>query len=324
VLGFDTEMSMDHNWLPYVALYLRAGDRERLGTAIRDIMARELPYTFRGFSTNWVTADNDPGTELHAYIETGPIRHRVYVVDLAEWVRTVTGYDMAGPPTLLDWLVIPEQLLLSLTSGRIYHDGLGVVRALRDRLATYPNDVWLYLLHAQWQRIGQEEPFVGRAGMAGDDAGSAIIAARLVRDMMRLGFLIERRYAPYSKHFGRAFAALASAETLLPILEGVLSAASWPEREQHLALASSYLAARFNALGMTPPAPTEITPFFDRPFRVIQGEAIARIAWNAIRDPEVKQLPYGVGKVDQVVDSTDVLTDPARFRALAALYTLGT
>jgi hypothetical protein len=53
---------------------------------------------------------------------------------------------------------------------------------------------------------------------------------------------------------------------------------------------------------------------------VIQGETIARAAWDAIQDPAVKALPYGVGKLDQYVDSTDILTHARRFRALSAIY----
>ena len=37
-----------------------------------------------------------------------------------------------------------------------------------------------------------------------------MVAARLVRDLMRLSFLLERRYAPYSKWLGSAFAKLDS------------------------------------------------------------------------------------------------------------------
>lgn len=78
-------------------------------------------------------------------------------------------------------------------SGVVYHDGLNVLEPMRERFAYYPHDLWLYLLSAQWQRIGQEEPFVGRAGIVGDELGSAVIAARLVHDIMQLCFLMGKR-----------------------------------------------------------------------------------------------------------------------------------
>jgi hypothetical protein len=72
---------------------------------------------------------------------------------------------------------------------------------MRERLAYYPRDVWLYLLAAGWARIGQEEHLMGRAGTVGDEVGSALIGARLVRDIMRLAFIMERTYAPCAKWF---------------------------------------------------------------------------------------------------------------------------
>jgi hypothetical protein len=37
-------------------------------------------------------------------------------------------------------------------------------------------------------------------------------------------------------------------------------------------------------------------------------------------DEAIRALPAGVGKVDQYLDSTDILSNPARCRAMAGLY----
>ncbi len=42
--------------------------------------------------------------------------------------------------------------------------------------------------------------------MIGDEVGSALIGSRLVRDIMRLCFLMEQTYAPYAKWFGECSA----------------------------------------------------------------------------------------------------------------------
>jgi hypothetical protein len=99
----------------------------------------------------------------------------------------------------------------ALTAGAVFHDPAGVLARRRATLRWYPDDVWRYVLAAGWQRIGQEEAFVGRAGAAGDGLGSAVLASRLVRDLIRLAFLIERRWAPYGKWLGRAFGELPAA-----------------------------------------------------------------------------------------------------------------
>ena len=95
---------------------------------------------------------------------------------------------------------------------------------IRRKLSYFPRDVWLYLLAAQWARIGQEEHFVGRSGEVGDEIGSRLLAARLAHDIMQLCFLMEKIYAPYPKWFGFAFAQLGVRQCAVPILHRVLDA----------------------------------------------------------------------------------------------------
>ena len=105
---------------------------------------------------------------------------------------------------------------------------------MREALAWYPDDVWLWLLACQWRRIDQEEPFVGRTAEVGDELGSRVLAARLVRDAMRLCFLLERRYAPYAKWLGSGFRRLHAYEELGPMLEAALVATDYLARERTL------------------------------------------------------------------------------------------
>ena len=100
--------------------------------------------------------------------------------------------------------------------------------APRAQLAYYPPDVWRYLLACQWEHIGQEEPFVGRTAEAGDDLGSRLLAAKMARCVMRLAFLLERRYAPYSKWLGTAFSRLETAAGLSAHLAAALAGREEP------------------------------------------------------------------------------------------------
>ena len=137
-----------------------------------------------------------------------------------------------------------------------------------SRLAYYPRDVWLYLLLAGWWRVHPEMNLVGRAGAVGDELGSALIGSRLVSDLMRLCFLMERQYAPYSKWFGTAFARLPCGPDLTPILWRVVQAETWQRREDALLAAYEKLAAMHNALQLTEPVSTDVEQMWDRPFRV--------------------------------------------------------
>ena len=195
VLGFDTEQSTDHGWGPKVFVFADGLDRPARRELI-DAVDRAIPDTFRGYPTRYPRRDD------------APIRHQVLFTSVAEEFDRRLGCDPRAPMHAIDWLRIPTQHLRALTAGAVFEDGPGAVTAARHNLTWYPDAVWLYVLGCQWQRIAQEEAFAGRCAQVGDDAGSAVVTARLVRDVMRLGFLIEREYAPYSKWLGTAFARL--------------------------------------------------------------------------------------------------------------------
>ena len=207
VLGFDTPTSMDHEWGPRLQLFLDESDHKECAGRVRDTMAGELPQVFRGYPTNFA-----PTSEPNIYrvqeitgSDRRPIKHRVEVHTLRSYFHGRHGIDPYEPMSVSDWLTVTEQTLLELTRGKVFHDGLRQLNKLRNRLRYYPKDVWLYLLACQWRRIAQEEDVVGRTGHVGDEIGSKIVAARLVRDVMRLCLLMEKQYAPYSKWLGTAF-----------------------------------------------------------------------------------------------------------------------
>jgi hypothetical protein len=136
-----------------------------------------------------------------------------------------------------------------------------VLAPVRERLAWYPDDVWRWLLACQWRRLDQEEPFVGRTAEVGDEVGSRVVTARLVRDLVRLAFLQERRYAPYSKWLGSAFSKLEARAPLGESLRRALEAGDFAGRQAALVDAFQMAAARHNALGITDWVDAAVRPF---------------------------------------------------------------
>ena len=320
VLGFDTPLSRDHHWGPRMLLFLAHQDYVRFENKLSQVFSDNLPYEFLGYSTNY--SEPDAGGVRHPVkIERGPVNHMVQVFGLKGFFEARLGFDPAKKIDVIDWLSVPQQRLLEIVRGEVYHDGLGKLRKIQEKLEFYPKDVWLYMLAAQWSKIAQEEAFVGRAGEAGDELGSGVVAARLVREIMKLGFLMERQYAPYSKWIGSAFSRLKIGRKLAPVLRDVFGAKTWKAREEKLAEAYSIVAIQHNALGITRPLPTGVTKYYGRPFLVIHADAFANFIREAIRDSEVRRLPPNVGSVDQFIDSHDVLQQIWLVRRLgAAIY----
>ena len=318
VLGFDTPRSMDHGWGPKTVLFLEEPGLDERRTAIVETLAHELPCEFRGFSTHFSHGDA-AGSPLEP-IEQGPISHSVSVTTVRTFFEGYAGLYPLGKISPTDWLLAPQQRLRTIASGKVFHDGLGQLRRAQEALAWYPRDVWLYLLACQWRRIDQEEPFMARCGDVGDDLGSRVVAARLVDELMRLCFLMERQYAPYYKWFGTAFSRLECAGRLTPVLHDVLASRDWREREQALSTAYLHVAHMHNALGVTEPVEAGIWPFHDRPYQVPHSARFVDALRAGIESESVRELPEHVGAVSQFVDSTDVLDYLPTCRRLRALY----
>ncbi len=302
VLGFDTPRSTDHGWGPRLHIFVAASEVD----AIRTIIDSSLPEEFHGWPVyfGW---------------DEVPVQHHVTVVPLGKWFESYIGFDPQVDITAQNWLTAPQQLLLEVTAGAVFHDPDGDLKHVRSKLEWYPNDIWLWLLACQWRRIAQEEAFVGRTAEVDDELGSRILTARMVRDLMRLCFLIERRYAPYSKWLGSAFQNLHMAPRLASHLDAALEAPDYPTRETALCSAYEYIAQCHNRLSLTPPVDPSTRLFYKRPFRVLGGDRFAEACLAAVQDEWLKGQPL-IGSVDQFVDSTDVLSSAHRSHYFINIY----
>jgi hypothetical protein len=146
------------------------------------------------------------------------------------------------------------------------------------------------------------------------------LSERFYHEGVRLCFLMEPQYAPYSKWFGTAFSRLECAARIGPSLTAALGAGTSSERERHLSTTYEAVAEIHNALGLTEPLPTRVSPFFDRPYLIIHADRFCEALEARISDEEVKRLPRHAGSTSQWADSTDVQTYPHWFGPLRAVY----
>jgi hypothetical protein len=279
VLGFDDLMSRDHDWRARVNIFLPAGtgpgDIQKIGLEV----SRRVPPSFHGVSTE-CTVDT-----------------------FAHYVASQLNIDVTTPIHAADWITLQPHRLRALAASVVHHDDIGVSDGLLA-LSYYPKDVWLYLLAAAWWRLHPEFNLVGRTGYVGDDLGSAVLAAALVKQLMGLCFLVERTYPPYSKWLGSAFQQLTSSSRMYPHLQLCLRARSWKTRERALLRAYEVAARIQNELRLTDPVPTHIVRLWDRPFRVLWGDFPAALTAQ-ISDPEVLRIqkisPSGLEMLTEAV-----------------------
>ena len=262
VLGFDDEMSGDHNWEPRAQLFVRKdGDqarRRRRGAAPEcadAVRGRPLVgvHTIRGYfrASNWTSI----------------------------WSSEIT---------VRDWFTFPEQKLRMFTAGAVFHDEVGL-QAVRDRLAYYPRDVWLYLMIAAWWRVHPEMNLVGRAGYRRRRArvGADRCAARAGPDAAVFPDGAGVRAVP--KWFGTAFSRLSCGPSVVSDPARGAASRDWQEREEALMAAYRAVAESHNRLEITPPVELGMEQMCGRPFKVVWGDFPGALAAE-IKDPEVRRV----------------------------------
>ena len=125
-LGFDDEISRDHDFEPGFCLLLPdASVLDRRTAFLMERAYAKLPREFMGFRRSTVAP-------------VGGARHGV--------LRTADFFtEKVGAPdgvlTVDQWLKLPQQSLLEATGGELFRDDLGEVTAIRAALSHMPEDV---------------------------------------------------------------------------------------------------------------------------------------------------------------------------------------
>lgn len=300
VLGLDDEISRDHDW--GLRLQLLVPTDARADTV--EMLDARLPDTYAGHPTRIMFTGQRNATLA------------LDVLTVEELIQSRLGFDPRHGTTVTDWLSLTGQAVLEVTAGEVFEDATGDLTSLREALTWYPDDVWRYVVACDWQRIDQELPLMQRAGHRGDDLGSRVIAARLVDVAMHLGFMLCRRWAPYSKWCGTLFHRLPLPGEVGSRLSEVLTASDWRARGEHLAGVLESLAGQQQRVGL-PTASPACVQFWDRPYLQVDQDLTSHLL-DGIHDPAVRQLPPGLGSIEQRTDNVDLLVHTARRRAALA------
>ena len=317
VLGYDDIHSTDHNWGLRFQLFLSEHDYDRYRSLIAEVLSEHLPPEFRGYPTTYKIVVNE---DQRADRKAESVKHNIDIETIKGFFGRYLGCNPHGEIKAADWLTFPEHKLLAVTGGKVFDDGLGELEPIRRRFSYYPKDIWLYMPAAQWVKIFEEQAFVGRCGDVGDELGSMMIAARQVKNLMRLCFLMERKYAPYSKWFGTAFSHLDCAKELEPIFGEALQAREWKKRQAFLAKAYEMTARMHNGLKITIPLQEEAIQYFGRPHLVVGDGRYAEEIKKVIISEEVKNIKHDLGSVNQLIDSNAQLNNTRLCKRLKELY----
>ncbi|MBQ7475177.1 MAG: DUF4037 domain-containing protein [Clostridia bacterium] len=203
-LGYDDEVSRDHDFEPGFTIFLPGEDvvDRRRAFELERAYAK-LPSEFAGV----------PRLKL---APVGGARHGV--VRTADFFRDRTGAEN-GNLSLHEWLSVPEPSLLEAVCGEIFFDGYGEVTAIREQLAYFPEDIRRKKLAGNLLLMAQSGQYNYKRCLAHGEEGAAQLAAiEFARAASAAVFLLNRRYQPFYKWKFRTMRSL----PLLPLTAELL------------------------------------------------------------------------------------------------------
>lgn len=234
-LGYDDELSRDHDFEPGFCLFLP--DETLVSRA--DAFALERAYA---------RLPKEYGGLLRATVApAGGQRHGV--MRTADFFRRFTGLSGA-PADWREWLSIPDWALCEATNGAVFRDDLGEFSARRAALCAVPEDVRLKKLAGQLFLMAQSGPYnYERCLRRGDPAAAQLAALEFVNAAMGAAFALARRFLPYYKWRFRALRGLGTLSGLAePLSEIVLGRAD----SRRIGDVCAAMADELRAQGLSP------------------------------------------------------------------------
>ena len=249
-LGFDDEVSTDHDFEPGFCIFLP--DEETVDRRTAFLLERayaKLPKEFMGFIRSPL---NPVGGNRH-----GVIRMEDF------FLEKVGSRD--GRLSLGQWFSVPEQGLLEATSGAVFFDNLGKFSEIRKRLGYFPEDIRLKKLSGHLLLMAQSGQYnYNRCILRGNTAAAQMAVFEFTKSALHTIYLLNRTYMPYYKWSFRGLEGLPILGDLTGDLEYLISSGnSTDEANKKRDLIESIcgkISDELRLLGLTEKEGTELEP----------------------------------------------------------------
>ena len=183
-LGYDDEISEDHDFEPGFCLWITEEDERKIGFKLERAYAR-LPREFKGYARQRLSP-------------VGGARHGVFTV--GEFYRKLLGCENV-PESDDFWLYVPPHRLLAASCGKVFRDDLGVFSEIREKLKKgYPEGVRRKKLSDALLTMAQSGQYNYERCRKHGEAGAACLAlSEFVKSAISVIYLINNRYEPFYK-----------------------------------------------------------------------------------------------------------------------------
>ncbi len=183
-LGYDDDISHDHDFEPAFCMFLTNEDYEKYGFKLQRSYD-SLPKEFNGFKKNLVSP-------------VGGQRHGI--ITITSFYSKYLGYDTA-PDTIEKWLFTPSQMFLNVTNGKVFRDDLGEFSRIRNLISNgYPEDIRLKKIAANTIFAAQSGQYNYKRVLDRNDIGACILCLNeFVKRIVSITYLLNNKFEPFYK-----------------------------------------------------------------------------------------------------------------------------
>lgn len=183
-LGFDDEISRDHDFDAGFCMWIDACDEREFGFRLERAYSK-LPKEFMGVKRSLLSP-------------AGGNRHGVIVTE--DFYTRLLG-SPEPPSSPEEWLKIPQSYLVVLSAGEIFKEGEGKFMKIRRVLQNgYPDDVRKKKLAACLAFMGQSGQYNYVRCVSRNESGAAQFAVfEFVKNAVKTVYLLNGKYCPFYK-----------------------------------------------------------------------------------------------------------------------------
>ncbi len=185
VLGFDDEISKDHDFEPGFCIFIPGENIiDRKAAFSLERAYAKLPSEFKGFTRQKI---NPAGGARHG------------VIRLEDFLTEKIG-NPEGKLSVYEWLKIPTQYLLEVTRGELFFDGDKKFTKIREELSIMPRDIRLKRLAGHLLMMSQSGQYnFTRMCKRGEWAAAGICVYEYAKNAIASIYLLNNEYMPYYK-----------------------------------------------------------------------------------------------------------------------------
>lgn len=182
-LGFDDEISRDHDFGPGFCIWLPEQIYKEAGKRMQEAYDN-LPHTYKGFTR----------------VATPQGGGRVGVLPVEGFYRKYIGLPHA-PRDNMEWFRIPQGFLAVAANGQVFCDYKGTFSQVRSVLkGFYPQDVAKKKLAAKAVLMAQSGQYnYPRCMKRGDSCGAYLACGEFVKTALSAIYLLNEAYMPFYK-----------------------------------------------------------------------------------------------------------------------------